>query len=304
MVVPRAEAAPGESTCHVLELGTLAVDEDGLRIVATTVANLRAADVFLQLNSHRLRDCADLQRALGEARREGLELVVFLRRGGEKRTEWIERGQEEAAVEPREEAAAEPIAPAQPAPSPLAEETSPPVAAIAAPPPAAIAPPTAAAAVDGEAARAELSRQLALGRELQRSLPVRSTSRWVRRIDELLAARSTPSLAGVERIGSCYATIAEILAYRESTARTQAAGHNPAGLILEYGGGSEVTKWLERHPFLEESVLRPYDPERSFMTGQRMGRWSPDDAVRLLVEHALREGEQLDTELATAASSP
>jgi hypothetical protein len=273
----------------VVHLGTLSVEKDGLRIVDVAAANLRKDDVVLQLNSHRLRSCSDLERALGEARRDELELMVLLQRGNERRTEWIRGWREQAEVEP--------IEPAPPSP-----DSAPPATARSL---AAVAPPPTALPLDAGAARAELARQMALGRELQRSLPLTSAGRWIRKIDELVAGRAAPgSPDAAVRILSYYATIAEILAYRDKAARDDAASRNRAGLLLEYGPGSPVTDWLERYPFLNESVSRPYDHERSFMSGRRMGLWSPDEAVRLLVERALNEGEALDARPDPPASAP
>jgi hypothetical protein len=284
----RPERASCETICDATGLAIVAVEEDRLRVVEPKVGNLHRDDVLLQLNSHHLRACADLEAAVGEARRDGLELMALLLRGDSRRTEWIQGWREDAK-------AAAPVRTIQPSFTPTPHTTAP--TATAAPPVPAVA--------DADAAGVEISRQLELGRELQGALPVTSGGRWTRRVDEMLAARRTPApLEGLDEIYSYYATIGEILAYRDKTTRQLGAGRNRAGLNLEYGVDSEVTGWLERYPFLSGSVSRSYDPTRSFMSGQRMGLWSPDEAVRLLVERALSDGEKLDAELQTSAPSP
>ena len=106
-------------------------------------------------------------------------------------------------------------------------------------------------------------------------------------------------------IYSYYATIEEILAYREKATHGLGAGRNRAGLTLEYGVGSEVTRLVGALPVSERTACRvPTIPTRSFMTGRRMGLWSPDEAVRLLVERAVSDGEKLEAELVTADSPP
>jgi hypothetical protein len=283
-LVVASRSAPAESACDVSVLGTVAVEQDGLEVVETKLANLQRNDVVLQLNSHRLRRCEDLQRALDEAQRNGLELIVLVRRGDARRTEWIRDWREVAKIAPVGLAPSLTPAPRTTAPAPT------PAAPVLAP-------------ADATAARVDLSRRLAFARELRGSLPVTSAGRWVREIDELLVARSTPAtLDGLNRIDSYYATIAEVLTYREKATRNLGAGRNRAGLTLEYDNRSPVNGWLDRYPFLSGSVSRPFDPSRSFMSGQRMGLWSPDEAVRLLVERAVSDGEQLEAALPAAAS--
>ena len=265
-------------SCQAAAIGALATTADGLRVVAPTALELRADDVLLQLNGQVLRRCADLRRALAEVRRHPVAVLLLVRRNG---------GMEAVA---------------------LGQSPRPPtgvVAAAAAPPatPTPTVTPVAFSPSDVAAIRDMLDRLLHFGRTLRAALPVLSPQPWTRDVHDLQqlydARRAQlPALTAVEPILGYYRTVADIVAYKENAERAAGYLRPRPDVVLDYSSDWAVGEWLRRYSFLRASVVRP-----SVSVGglERAGRWSPDHAVKLLVEQALADGAALEQQLEPAA---
>jgi hypothetical protein len=67
-----------------------------------------------------------------------------------------------------------------------------------------------------------------------------------------------------------------------------------AGAIsLPYFSDSEVPRWIERYPFLSESLQQAPRATHLLLPGEMAGRWSPDRAVELLWERAAATADRL-----------
>jgi len=55
---------------------------------------------------------------------------------------------------------------------------------------------------------------------------------------------------------------------------------------LPYFSDSKVPGWIERYPFLSESLQQAPRSTHMLLAGERAGRWNPDQAVELLWERA------------------
>ena len=65
------------------------------------------------------------------------------------------------------------------------------------------------------------------------------------------------------------------------------------GMSLPYFSDSEVPRWVERYPFLSESLQQAPRSTHLLLPGEVAGRWSPDQAVELLWEHAAATAARL-----------
>ncbi len=252
--------------CARMEIGSVIVAENGLRVIEPAVRGLAAGDVLEQLNSHELHTCADLAAALREARERGLALLFL-----------VVRDQQRIAVFALWPRAAAVAAPATPA----VEST---------PTPVAVSPR------DSEVVGDMLSRLVAFGQTLQASLPVLTTQPWASRIGDLQQACAegqahTPAVGVLAPILAYYRTVAEILRYKEKAEREAGYTRPQPNVVLDYHSGPPVGTWMHRYPFLRESIVE--HPGPSLIGGESNGRWSPDQAVRLLVERALADAAAL-----------
>ncbi|MFQ5668356.1 MAG: hypothetical protein ACE5I7_18255, partial [Candidatus Binatia bacterium] len=90
-----------------------------------------------------------------------------------------------------------------------------------------------------------------------------------------------------------YETASDILAYRDAAARRAGRLRYRPNVVLEYNSTSRVNGWLRRYPFLRASVIQAAGQVHFITRAERSGRWSPDQAVQLLIEHAIASGEAL-----------
>jgi hypothetical protein len=65
------------------------------------------------------------------------------------------------------------------------------------------------------------------------------------------------------------------------------------GVSLPYFSDSEVPRWVERYPFLSESLQQAPRTTHMLLPGEMAGRWNPDQAVELLWERAAKTAARL-----------
>lgn len=157
-------------------------------------------------------------------------------------------------------------------------------------------------AADRAIVQRELDNMLAFGRRLQDALPLLSPHPWVDRIDSLVDAHTetrtrVPATKVLDPILGYYTTVAEILTYKQAETESFGPARYRSDLVLEYGNDSRVGAWLQRYDFLSPSVVRPPVEVRVLATGEDMGRWSPNEAIRLLVGQALADGAALAVQI-------
>jgi hypothetical protein len=83
VAVLAAPAGAAPVPCPRTEIGSVVVARDGLQLVEPAAQGLAADDVLEQLNSHKVRTCADLAAGLTEARERGLALLFLVLRDQE-----------------------------------------------------------------------------------------------------------------------------------------------------------------------------------------------------------------------------
>jgi hypothetical protein len=313
-----APVAAAPAACPDGEIGRLLPTGTGLRVLASNASELRPGDVIVQLNSHPLRICADLNRALKEARARDLALLLLVRREQETVAVVAAPAREMAQVAdtapPVGAAVSNPPAEAEP------EIVSPRRAAtptVAAPTATARVEPTATARVeptaealalrgsDVQPVRVLLGELVAFGRALRSSLPVPAAQPWVGRIADLRRSyerrrAAAPAVRVAEPIVADYETVAEILAYQEELARQAGRTRRHPGAEVEFSSGSQVDAWLRRYPALQASVVQAPEKVDLLLTVERSGRWRPDRAVEILVQQALDDSEALSRRLDAA----
>jgi hypothetical protein len=292
LLVPLALRAAGAVICPENEMGRVVDTAEGLQI-SDAAAGLRAGDVLVQLNSHLLRGCDDLTDALAEARSQHLTRLFLVRR---------DHGLAAVALPPT---AAVTVAAA-----PVIHAAAPPPPQVVAATPAPVVEPTpmpdTLAPSGAPAVRASLNELQQFGRTLHAALPALRAQPWARRVSDLrrtLDGRraEAPAVQALTPLLDYYQTAADILGYKEQTAverSTHEMGQKPPqpDAVFEYHNGTQVSTWLERYPFLQDSVVDA--PGFSFIgVGERNGTWVPDRAVALLVEHALADGDAMGRRL-------
>lgn len=261
--------------CPDTEFGRVVVTRDGLQVVEPGAEEVQPDDILVQLNSHRLRTCADLGQALKEARERQLAPLLLVRRDQELEAVLLRQSSAEPGV-----AAAAPVA-----------------VPVTTPTPVAIGPSSVGSV------RSTLAELLELGHTLQANLPLLTAQPWARKVSGLREAyerrrTNVPAVAAVEPILAYYQIVAEILLYKEKAVREADHVRPQPNVALNFNTGSQVSTWLHRYPFLQESVVER--PGRGIIGGESSGRWSPDRAVELLVQHALADGEALRQRLDAA----
>jgi len=262
--------------CQDTEIGHVVVSRDGLRVVEPGAEEVQPDDILVQLNSHTLRTCADLGQALKEARERQLAPLLLVRRERELEAVLLRLPSQETDV-----------------------GTTGPVAVV----PAATATAVAIGPSSVGSVRDTLARLLDLGHALQASLPLVTAQPWVRQVSDLQEAyekrrAEVPAVGAVEPVLAYYQTIAEILLYKEKALRQAGYLRPQPNVALDYNTGSQISTWLRRYPFLQESVIER--PGRGIIGGESSGRWSPDRAVQLLVQHAVADGDALRRRLDAA----
>jgi len=267
------EAEP--PACPDTEFGRVVVTRDGLQVVEPGAEEVQSDDILVQLNSHRLRTCADLGQALKEARERQLAPLLLVRRDQELEAVLLRQSPAETGV-----AAAAPVMVPVPTPTPVA-----------------IGPSSVGSV------RSILTELLDLGHTLQANLPLLTAQPWARQVSDLREAyekrrTDVPAVGAAEPILAYYQTVAEILLYKEKAVREADHVRPQPNVALDYNTGSQVSAWLHRYPFLQESVVER--PGRGIIGGESSGRWSPDRAVELLVQHALADADALRQRLDAA----
>lgn len=289
------------SACPDTRIGKIEPTADGLRVDESAAQALRPGDVLIQLNSHRLRTCADLAEALTEARRHELATLFLIRRGGTSDVALVTApAATEIAVPP---AAAPPMAtPVEPVAKVARAE------ATAVPPsPLPTTPPTPLTRADADAVREFLAKLMAFGQDVEARQPLPMAQPWAQRVDRLRQDYNSElargaAVAAAEPILGYYETVAQILLYKEVATRERRAVRARADVVLEYHTSSPVGTWLQRYPFLRASVIREPELIQFIGAGESNGQWLPDRAIALLVEYAVSEGAVLSAKLAAAGA--
>jgi hypothetical protein len=255
---------------------------------------LRAGDVLLQLNGHRLQTCADLGAALREALDNDVAPLFLIRRGAQTVAvvaQW-------PAPQPAPAAVPAIVPPATPTARASAVPT-------VAPSPVPTTVPTPLSRADADAARVLLAQLVALGHELQDRQPLPMAQPWAQQVDRLRHEYDTQRARGahvgvLDPILGYYEAVVQILRYKEVALRGRRNIRARAEIVLEYHGGSEVSGWLRRYPFLQPSVIEAAEP---FVIPpfESNGLWAPDRAVALLLERAVSEGITLEAQLAAGS---
>ena len=283
LLIAALAAGAAAVPCAPTGLARVAVEAAGLQVVEPHVADLQAGDVLVQLNGRPIRTCAELERALEEARDGGLAILLLVRRGETTRAVAVERWEDEPA-------------PASPTSTAVVPTPMPTVAPPPAPPPA--APPRASARVESDAARQSAADALRFGHKLRAALPLGGSKPWTSELESILRAherrRATDAkAAAVDPSVSYYSAALESAAYKRAEMREAHSAVGRAGAILEYSSSSPVAAWLERFPFVGEAVVETPKKLTFIAKGERPGSWMPDRAVELLVERAIAESEAL-----------
>lgn len=268
-------------------------------------STLQAGDVVKQANGRRTTSCADLEAAAGEALAKGLLLLVAADRNNQTIAVALsETTTTVAGVEPST------TSPAGERPPPAAERVEPEArAAPPAPTPVPTARPHREAALPARTgASAELVAKTVAAAAVLRTVDeaARLTvplAVYERRIDD---AKNAVAALQVEGEGSeaVRRVIDEAFGYHEAARdirRYKAAqltharvDQRGAGSIsLPYFSDSEVPRWVDRYPFLSESLQQAPRTTHLLLPGEMAGRWSPDQAVELLWERATQTGARL-----------
>ena len=300
----RACDLPGELSLTVEERALL--DGGGAGVVITgspaPSTGLRVGDVLRQANGRRVAGCEDLEAAAADARARGLVLLLAAERDGRLLAAAVATAPESpvgvAAVvpppanEPVPHESEGPHVAARPTATPVA--TPAPVREVELPPRGDVSAEIAAKAVAAAAVLGTVD-------EAARSvvpLPV-----YERRLDEATNAIVALRIEG-EGSTAVRALVTEALGYHEaardirrykaaelSHARVDQRG--PASTSLPYFSDSEVPRWMERYPFLGETLQQAPRTTHMLLPGEMAGRWNPDRAVELLWERAASAATRL-----------
>lgn len=263
------------------------------------LALLQVGDVIRQANARRTNNCRELEAAAADAAARGVLLLLAA-----ERTDGV------IAVALADTTSATvvaaPAAPAAPAPAQRAPtEVVPPVAApvvVATPTPMATPiaprevrlPPRSDATAELTAKAVAAAAVLGTVDEAARmAVPVAA---YERRIQD---AKNAIAALRIEGEGSAAVrdVVAEAVAYHEAARdirRYKAAeladnrvDQRGAGSVsLPYFSDSEVPRWIERYPFLSETLQQAPRTTHLLLPGEMAGRWNPDQAVELLWERA------------------
>lgn len=311
LLIAALSGAAAAIPCAPTGLARVAVEAAGLQVVEPRVADLQAGDVLVQLNGRPIRTCAELERALEEAREGGLAILLLVRRGETTRAVAVERWEDEPPPASPTSTAAAPtpmptVAPPPPPPAapPIQAPHAPAEPPTSAPPALPTLRPTPARA-ESDAAR-QSADALRFGQKLRAALPLGGSRPWTGELEKILRAhelrRATdPKAVSVDPIFSYYSAALEIAAYKQEEMRDAHSTVGRAGAILEYSSGSPVSAWLERFPFLGEAVVEAPKKLTFIAKGERPGRWMPDRAVQLLVERAIAECEAISASRSRSA---
>lgn len=271
---------------------------------------LRPGDVIRQANARRTDDCRDLEAAAADAAARGVLLLLAAERAGGVVAVAL-ADQTSAPVVAAPPARSVPVAPVEVAPSAASAPAAPAVAAAPAPAPTPVATPVPRKEVSlpsRDDASAELTSKAVaaaavLGTVDEAARMAVPVTAYERRIED---AKNAITALRIEGDGSAAVRdlVAETLAYHETARdirRYKAAeladarvDQRGAGSVwLPYFSDSAVPRWIERYPFLSETLQQSPRATHMLLPGEMPGRWNPDQAVELLWERARASAERL-----------
>ncbi len=269
-------------------------------------SGLQVGDVVRQANGRRIVGCQDLEAAAADALAKGLLLLVAAERDG--RVLAVALRESGVAVAVAEPAVAPPaVAPRAEAVKPAspAEATRAPVLPTAVATPVArretTLPPRADASAELTAKAVAAAAVLGTVDEAARfAVPL---SAYERRLDEAKNAIAALRIEGegsaavrdviAEAVGY-HETARDIRRYKAEQLKDARVDERGAGAVsLPYFSDSEVPRWVERHPFLSESLQQAPRTTHMLLPGEMAGRWNPDQAVELLWERAGKAAARL-----------
>ncbi len=252
-----------------------------------------------QANGRRTSACADIEAVAAEALAKGLLLLMAAERDG--RTVAVafattgtavavaEPPVEEATRVPRLEATDRPRA--THAPAPVATPAPTPVAVREAE-----MPPRADASAEIAAKAVAAAAVLGTVDEAARFAVPLAT--YERRLDEAKNAIAALHIDGdgsaqvravIDEAIGYHETARDIRRYKEAELVQAHVDRRGAGAVsLSYFSDSEVPRWMERYPFLSESLQQAPRTTHVLLPGEMAGRWNPDQAVELLWERAAK----------------
>lgn len=305
------ELAWAGTACVVSPAFSLAVEERqlldagsaGLVVVSSGAvsSSLRAGDVIRQANGRRTIRCTDLEATAGEALAKGLLLLLAAERDGKPIAIALPESPANAVAEERAapvlaKATTSGDPPGWPTPTPVPLPTVTPVVhrEAALPPRADASAELAAKAVAAAAVLGTVDEAARL------AVPLGA---YERRLDDAKNAVAALRIEG-EGSAAVRSVVTEAFGYHEtardirrykaaelSHARVDQRG---AGAIsLPYFSDSEVPGWIERYPFLSESLQQAPRSTHMLLPGEMAGRWNPDQAVALLWERAAETAARL-----------
>ena len=300
--------------CEVPAAFALAVEQrqmldagsPGLVVVrsAAPSSSLRAGDVIRQANGSRTVRCADLEATAAEALAKGLVLLLAAERDG--RLVAVALSESTASATAKEPgsvavigdltaaatATREPVPAAPTVPRPTSTPVVPREAAL---------PPRADVSAEMTAKTRAAAAVLGTVEEAARlAVPLAA---YERRLDDAKNAIAALRIEGEGR-GAVGSVVDEAFGYYEiardirrykaaelSHARVDQRG--AAANSLPYFSDSKVPGWIERYPFLSESLQQAPRSTHMLLAGERAGRWNPDQAVELLWDRAGKTAARL-----------
>jgi hypothetical protein len=268
---------------------------------------LQPGDVIRQANARRTHNCRELEAAAADAAARGVLLLL----AAERADGVVAVALADKTSPPVVAAPAARSAPAAPVVAPPPAASAPAVAAAPAPSPTVVATPVPRKEVSlprRDDASAELTSKAVaaaavLGTVDEAARMAVPVAAYERRIED---AKNAITALRIEGEGSAAVRdlVAETLAYHETARdirRYKAAelldarvDQRGAGAVeLPYFSDSEVPRWIERYPFLSETLQQSPRATRLLLPGEMPGRWNPDQAVELLWERARASAERL-----------
>ncbi len=281
-------------------------------------SGLRAGDVVRQANGRKTVRCEDLEAAAAEALAKGILLLVAAERDGHVMAVALRETGVAVAV-------GEPAPPAPPPPPPVgappggpgtaAERGTVPAPAperapVAAPRPTTTPPPVARevplpprANASAELTSKAVAAAAVLGTVDAAARSAVPLGTYERRLDE---AKNAIAALRIEGDGSAGVRelIAEAIGYHETArdirrakaAQLEQAHVDQRGAVAQsmpYFSDSDVPRWVERYPFLSETLQQAPRATHMLVPGEAAGRWDPDRAVELLWERAAQAAARL-----------
>lgn len=292
---------PSVFALTVEERSLVGTSTGGLVVVRADAPSslLQPGDVIRQANARRTNNCRELEAAAADAAARGMLLLLAAERSdGLVAVALADKTSPTVAAAPvvRSAPLGSAEAPAAPAPAVVAAVAAPSATPIATPVPRkeASLPPRDDASAELTSKAVAAAAVLGTVDEAARiAVPVTA---YERRLED---AKNAIAALRIEGEGSAGVRdlIAETIAYHETArdirrykaaeladARLDQRGAGAAS--LPYFSDSEVPRWMERYPFLSETLQQAPRATRMLLPGEMPGRWNPDQAVELLWERA------------------